>query len=48
MKIIINDDGQREVIRCRKIEPSNLSRGLLIIDEGERVIKLTDVQAIVD
>ena len=45
--IIINDDGQREVIRCRKIEPATLSRGRVIIDE-EHTVSLDDIVAIVD
>lgn len=46
--IIINDNGEREIIRCRKIEPSNLSKGTLIIDEGDYVISTDDVMAIID
>lgn len=45
--IILNDKGEREVIRCKKIEPATLSRGRIIIDE-ERTISLDDVLAIVD
>ena len=45
--IIINDKGEREVIRCKKIEPATLSRGRLVIDE-DHTISLDDVLAIVD
>ena len=49
MKVyIINDNGEREVIRCSKVEPSSLSRGRVIIDEGDRVINLDDIVAITD
>ena len=49
MKIIIIDDaGQREIIRCRKIEPATLARKSQIIVDEDRVIDLADVVAIVD
>ena len=54
--IIINDEGKREVIRCRKIEPATMAinpetlkhEPRLVIDEGERVINLFDVTTIID
>lgn len=57
MKIIIIDDtGNVEKIRCNKIEPATMAinpetlkrEPQLIIDEGERVVHLFDVVAIVD
>ena len=54
--IIINDAGDVEKIRCRKIEPATMAinpealkrQPRLILDEGERVVNLYDVVAIVD
>lgn len=49
MKIIyVDDDGQYVTIKCEKIEPAHLSLGKLIVDEGEKVIDLRDVERIVD
>ena len=49
MKIVIIDDaGNREIIRCRKIEPATLSRDRQIIVDEDRVIDLADVLCIID
>ena len=57
MKVIFVDDaGKVEKIYCRKIEPATMAinpetlkrEPRLIIDEGERVIHLFDVVAIVN
>ena len=53
--IIIDDAGQRETIRCRKIEPANMAinpdalanQPRIIIDDGDRIVKLYDIIAII-
>lgn len=38
MKIVcVNDEGQKEIIKCRKIEPATLAPGKLVIDECETI-----------
>lgn len=49
MKIImVNDDGNVEKIKCRKIEPATLSPGKIIVDEGEYVIDMRNIIKIVE
>jgi len=49
MKIIlVNDKGEVEIVKCRKIERSHLNQRNLIIDEGERIIDISDVDRIVE
>ena len=45
--VLVNDEGNVEVINCKKIEPATLSPGKIIIDEGDSVIDIRDVLKIV-
>lgn len=48
MKIVcVNDEGKRETLLCRKIEPATLSPGKIIVDE-DRTIDIRDVIMIVE
>lgn len=48
MKIVcVNDEGKKETIKCRKVEPATLSSGKIIVDE-DRTIDIRDVIMIVE
>ena len=45
--IVVDDNGNVERIRCRKIEPATLNQGKLFIDE-DRLVDIRDVIKIVE
>ena len=46
--IVIDDSGERHVIKARKIEPATLSRRNQVIIDEDHVINLDDIVAIID
>ena len=46
--ILVYDDGKVESVKCTKVEPSTLRPGIIIIDEGDRVVSIDNVVCVVE
>ena len=46
--VCVDDNGKVEKIKCWKIEPATLSPGRIIVNEGESIIDICNVTAIVE